>query len=436
MILNLLFTLFLVLLNGFFVAAEFAIVKVRLSQIEMLARSGNTLAIAAKHVLEHLDSYLSATQLGITLASLGLGWVGEPFIADMIVGGFSNLGIHFSETVTHQISFVIAFLLISTFHIILGELAPKSIAIQYSETVALAVALPLRGFYLVFKPFIWSLNSLANYLLKLAGLKIDREGELHSAAELRYLLEESSKTGILETAEHELLENVFEFRETTANQIMVPRRKIIGLEVSMRGNSIIEKVMEEGYSRMPVYRQTIDHIVGVVYAKDLLTMMNHPDLIILQDVLRPAFFVQETEKISHLLREMQKRRAHLAVALDEFGGTAGIVSLEDIMEELVGEIQDEYDDEVSIVEKRGEEWFVRSSAPIADVNEHLPRPLPEAEEYETIGGWINHAAGRIPELNEVIRADGYDCTITQRSKRSVESVKLKLAEEEVEEDEE
>jgi len=436
MILNLLFTLFLVLLNGFFVAAEFAIVKVRLSQIEMLARSGNTLAVTARHIIEHLDSYLSATQLGITLASLGLGWVGEPFIADLIAGGLSNVGIHFSEVLTHQISFVIAFLLISTFHIILGELAPKSIAIQYSESVALAVALPLRGFYILFKPFIWGLNNLASYLLRLVGLKIAREEELHSAAELRYLLEEGSKTGVLETSEHEIIENVFEFRETTANQIMVPRRKIIGLEISMRGNAIIEKVMEEGYSRMPVYRQTIDHIVGVVYAKDLLTMMNHPDLIILQDVLRPAFFVQETDKISHLLREMQKRRAHLAVALDEFGGTAGIVSLEDIMEELVGEIQDEYDDEVSIVEQRGDEWYIRSSAPIADVNEHLPLPLPEAEEYETIGGWINHAAGRIPELNEVIRADGYDCTITQRSKRSVESVKLKLAEEEVEEDEE
>ena len=208
MILNLLFTLFLVLLNGFFVAAEFAIVKVRLSQIEMLARSGNTLAVTARHIIEHLDSYLSATQLGITLASLGLGWVGEPFIADLIAGGLSNVGIHFSEVLTHQISFVIAFLLISTFHIILGELAPKSIAIQYSESVALAVALPLRGFYILFKPFIWGLNNLASYLLRLVGLKIAREEELHSAAELRYLLEEGSKTGVLETSEHEIIENV------------------------------------------------------------------------------------------------------------------------------------------------------------------------------------------------------------------------------------
>lgn len=428
MIFDLFFTLSLILLNGFFVAAEFAIVKVRISQIEMLSRSGNRFAVTAKHIIEHLDSYLSATQVGITLASLGLGWVGEPVVAEIISAGMSVVGFHLSIVITHQISFVIAFLLISTFHIILGELAPKSIAIQYSETVALAVALPLRGFYIVFKPFIWSLNRLSTMLLGLVGLKISREEELHSADELRYLLEESSKVGVLESDEHELLENVFEFRETTANQIMVPRRKIVGLEISMPGNSIIEKVMEEGYSRMPVYRDTIDTIIGVVYAKDLVTMMNHRDLILLQDILRPAFFVQETEKISKLMRDMQTRRAHMAIVLDEFGGTGGIVTFEDIMEELVGEIQDEYDDEISIVEKRGDEWFVRASAPIADVNEYLPAPLPEDGEYETIGGWINQAAGRIPELNEVIITDGYECTITQRSKRSVESVKLRLIE--------
>ncbi len=426
MIFDLIFTLFLVLLNGFFVAAEFAIVKVRISQIEMLVRTGNRFATTTKHIIEHLDSYLSATQVGITLASLGLGWVGEPVIAEIIAAGMSAVGIQISIALTHQIAFTVAFILISAFHIILGELAPKSIAIQYSETVALVVALPLRGFYILFKPFIWSLNRLSIALLKMVGLKISREGELHSADELRYLLEESSKVGVLESDEHELLENVFEFRETTANQIMVPRRKIVGLEMSMPGNLIIEKVMEEGYSRMPVYRESIDNIIGVVYAKDLVTMMNHRDLILLQDILRPAFFVQETEKISKLMRDMQKRRAHMAIVLDEFGGTGGIVTFEDIMEELVGEIQDEYDDEISIVEKRGDEWFIRASAPIADVNEYLPVPLPEAEEYETIGGWINQVAGRIPEANEVILTNGYECTILQRSKRIVESIKLRL----------
>ncbi|MBS1538153.1 MAG: HlyC/CorC family transporter [Bacteroidetes bacterium] len=425
MIFDLFFTLFLVFLNGFFVAAEFAIVKVRISQIEMLARTGNRFATTAKHIIENLDSYLSATQVGITLASLGLGWVGEPFVADIISAGMSSVGIHLSIGLTHEVAFIIAFLLISTFHIILGELAPKSIAIQYSEKVALIIAFPLRGFYILFKPFIWGLNRLATSLLRLVGLKISREEELHSAEELRYLLEESSKVGVLESTEHKLIENIFEFRETTANQIMVPRRNIVGLELSMPGHIIIEKVMEEGYSRMPVYRDTIDTIVGVVYAKDLVTMMNHLDLIILQDILRPAFYVQENEKISKLMRDMQKRKAHMAIALDEFGGTAGIVTLEDIMEELVGEIQDEYDDEISIVEKRDDEWFVRASAAIDDVNEHLPFPLPEAEEYETIGGWINHAAGRVPEANEIILTDGYECTILLRSKRNVESIKLR-----------
>lgn len=285
----------------------------------------------------------------------------------------------------------------------------------------------MRGFYLLFKPFIWALNGFANLVLKQLRIMPAREQELHSSDEIRYLLEESSKSGMIETAEHELLENVFEFRETTANQIMVPRNRVVALEVSMKGRQIVDKVIEEGYSRMPVYKGTIDNIQGVVYAKDLITMMNHPDLIILQDVLRPAYFVRETEKIHKLLRNMQKQKAHLAVIIDEFGGTAGILTLEDIMEELVGEIQDEYDEEAPIIKANAEnEWVIEASASITDVNEFLPFPLPEAEEYETVGGFINRLTGKIPETNEVLRLNEYECFIIRSSRRRVETVKLQL----------
>ena len=431
MILNIVLTLFLVFLNGFFVAAEFAIVKVRLSQIEMHVRSGNFFAIIARQILTHLDAYLSATQLGITLASLGLGWIGEKVVAEIIIELMTLFGISMQPDSAHAVAIPFAFALITFMHIVFGELVPKSLAIQRSEKVTLAVALPMRGFYLLFKPFIWVLNGFANLMLRQLRIEPAREQELHSAAEIRYLLEESSKSGMIETAEHELLENVFEFRETTANQIMVPRNRVVALEFSMNGQQILDKVIDEGYSRMPVFKGTIDDIRGVVYAKDLIMMMSFSELIILQDVLRPAYFVKETEKIHILLRNMQKHKIHLAVVIDEFGGTAGILTLEDIMEELVGEIQDEYDEEKPIIqEKTANEWENEASAPIAHLNEFLPYPLPVAGEYETIGGLINRTAGKSPEIQEIIQLKEYDCIILKGTRRRVESVKLRVAGEE------
>ncbi len=427
MIFNIVLTLFLVFLNGFFVAAEFAIVKVRLSQIEMNARSGNFFAGLARQILEHLDAYLSATQLGITLASLGLGWIGEDVVAAIIIETVQLFGLHIQPETSHAIAIPAAFAFITFMHIVFGELVPKSLAIQQAEQVTLAVALPMRGFYILFKPFIWILNGFANFMLRQIRLAPAGEHELHSADEIRYLLEESSKSGMIETAEHELLENVFEFRDTTANQIMVPRNRVVALESSLIGKQILDKVIEEGYSRMPVYQGTIDNILGVVYAKDLITMMNYPDIIILHDILRPAFFVHETEKIHRLLRNMQKQKVHLAVVIDEFGGTAGILTLEDIIEELVGEIQDEYDEEKPLIEEKTKnEWVIEASAPISEVNEFLPFPLPESQEYETVGGLINSTAGKIPEVNNTIRLGNYECLILKSTRRRVETLKLSL----------
>jgi len=359
---------------------------------------------------------------------LALGWIGESVVAELVITAMASFGYTPNAELAHGIALPIAFIIITFLHIVLGELAPKSLAIQRSEAVALGISIPLKAFYILFRPFIWALNSVANLLLALIGIESVKEQELHSAEELRYLIEESSKSGMIELNEQEMIENVFVFQKTMASEIMIPRGKIIGLEISMNPEMIVETVIEQGYSRMPVYEETLDNIIGIVYAKDILTMMSLSDLIVLQDIVRPVTFIQETDKIHTLLTKMQKQRFHMAVVLDEFGGTAGLVTLEDIMEELVGEIQDEYDEEKPIVEsKNAEEWTISADASIADVNEFLPYPFPESEEYQTVGGMINHISGRIPSrYSRVNLPPFYICMIDQANTRKVESVTLKV----------
>lgn len=427
MLFNIALTLFFVALNGFFVAAEFAIVKVRLSQLELRIRAGSKLAGFSKTLVTHLDSYLSATQLGITLASLGLGWIGEGVVSEIIIDLMALFGLNVQPELAHKIALPSAFVLITFLHIVFGELAPKSLAIQRSEQVTLAVSIPLRFFYILFKPFIWTLNSFANSLIRMIGLEaVTEEQDLHSEEEIRYLIEESTKSGIIDDSHHKLIENVFEFAETPIKQIMVPRNKIVAVPVTLEEDSLIDKFIEEGYSRMPVYEKTIDNIVGEIYAKDVISMMCHRNLIILKDIIRPAYFVNENDKISVLLRTLQKKKMHFAVVLDEFGGTAGIVTLEDIIEEIVGEIQDEYDEEQPIVEKLSDDVFiVQAGAAIEDAGDFLPATLPDGDDYETIGGMINSHLDRIPNVGEVFQIADYSITILKRTKSRIESVEMK-----------
>jgi CBS domain containing-hemolysin-like protein len=418
-------TMFFVVLNGFFVAAEFAIVKVRMSQIELRAREGNMFAGVARHILEHLDAYLSASQLGITLASLGLGWIGESVVANIVAQATLALNITLAPEVLHTISVIIAFAIITVLHIVVGEQAPKTYAIRRSEAVTLAVAFPLRAFYVIFKPVVVALNWMSNAMLGIAGIEHAGEHDVHSPQELRYLIAESSKQGALELSEQELIDNVFEFTETTAAQVMVPRSKISALDIDTPVNELLDTVMTEGYSRLPVYRGTIDTIVGIIYAKDLLTLMHHRDLVIMQDILHAPYYVQEDVKLKRLLRDMQRDKVHMAVVLDEFGGTAGLLTLEDIIEELVGNIQDEYDDEAPMHALQSSGSFELDAAiRIDEANEFLPEPLPESDDYETLGGLINMRAGRIPVAGDVVVIDGYSCTIMAASPRRVERVRV------------
>ncbi|WP_187261117.1 hemolysin family protein [Pontibacter beigongshangensis] len=431
MALDIFITILLVFLNGFFVAAEFAIVKVRSSQIELRAQSGHTLAKMAQNMLTHLDAYLSATQLGITLASLGLGWIGESVVSQVIINIMESFGYVGSPELAHKIALPIAFALITVLHIVFGELAPKSLAIQRSESTALAVAVPMQFFYFVFKPFIWLLNGFSNFILRAIGIRPLHGAEVHSAEELRLLFEQSREGGVIHDSQHELIENVFQFNERMVKQILVPRTKMVAVDINMPVEELMEVIFSEGYSRLPVYNGNIDNIVGVLYVKDILTQLRLNEPIELSKLIRQAYFVPETKKISRLLKQFQKRHMHMAIATDEFGGVSGIVTIEDIIEELVGEIQDEYDEEVPIVEQLNEyEYKVNASASITDTNDHLPYPLPEGEDYETVGGLVNMIYGQIPEdINDTAIFNQYEVSVLEKSERKVEYVLLKVRDE-------
>lgn len=423
---DLLLTFALVGLNAFFVAAEFALVKIRSSHVETRARQGSFLARVVRSIIADLDGYLSATQLGITIASLGLGWIGEPVVARLIATLLEAVGVHVSEESLHRILLPLAFATITVLHIVLGELAPKSLAIQHTEAVAFAVSLPMRAFYVVFKPAIWLLNALAQGVLRLLRIEVSRQSEVHSADELRYLLEQSQQSGILEAEQHKLLENVFEFRQRQVRHVMVPRPRIVALEISMSTEQILDIVIEEGYSRMPVYRGSLDNVIGIVHTKDLLSLLHMKNLIILEDILRPAITVSEDEPLTRLLRRFQREQVHMAIVTDQFGGTAGLVTLEDVLEEIVGEIRDEYDEEVAPVQQLRSDYFVQATATITDLNEYLPHPLPTSDDYDTLGGLLMKLAGAIPPVGATFEIPPYRAEVLRATDRSIELVKLTI----------
>ncbi|MBU6120772.1 hemolysin family protein [Hymenobacter siberiensis] len=425
--LKILFTVLLVLVNGFFVAAEFALVKVRLSQIDLRAQEGNRLAQLTKTMLHNLDAYLSATQLGITLASLGLGWIGESVVAEVLLAIIHKLGLVIAPETVHTIALFASFATITVLHIVIGEQAPKVLAIQKPEATTLVIAAPLRFFYIITFPAIWLLNVLSNGLLGMFGVKSTHGAEIHTAEELRLLIDQGKESGEIQDSEHELIENVFQFNDRMVKQIMVPRTKLSALEVNAPEETILDLVFSEGFSRMPVFEGNIDNIVGVLNVKDLLPIIRRGEAVDLARIMRPPYFVPETKKINRLLRQFQRKHIVMAIVSDEFGGVSGIVTIEDIMEELVGEIQDEYDNEVPVVEKVAEdEYRVNPATPISDANEYLPFPLPEGEDYETVGGLLNVIYGSIPEVGDVAVLDPYEFRVLQRSRRAVELVQLRV----------
>jgi len=306
----------------------------------------------------------------------------------------------------------------------------------HQQNVAARVVWYVAGILLVLlaSRFVLSLlgantnNGFANFILGLLGISALAGSEAHhSSEELQYLIDQGKETGALDSSEHEMIQNVFDFNERVVKNIMVPRTKISGVDINTAKDKLLETLITEGYSRIPVYDEVIDKIIGIVHAKDILPLLVRNEEIVLKDIIRKPYFIPETKKINDLMAELQQKRIQIAIVLDEFGGTAGMVTLEDIVEELVGEIQDEYDEEKPIVEKVNDrEFIVNALAPIYDVNEHLPHDLPEDGDFDTVSGWLGHVFGKIPDVGEQKESNGYNITVLKKSDQNIESVKLEL----------
>jgi CBS domain containing-hemolysin-like protein len=413
----------LVLVNAFFVAAEFAMVRVRSTRITALADEGHWQARLVATLQRRLDVYLSATQLGITLTSLGLGWIGEPAFAHLLAPVFMALGIE-SERVVENTSIAVAFATITFLHIVIGELAPKTFAIRFGERVALWVALPMRLFAILFAPALWLLHRASKGILSLVGVTAGTSGDLaHSEDELRILLAESHRVGELSGAKRQLLENVIDYTERTARHVMVPRADIAYLSLAQSLEENLAVVTQTSATRYPLVSTDIDHVIGMVHVKDLFIrrdqLHSSEDLALCK---REILFVPESRPLDALQKDFQQRRTHMAIVVDEYGGTSGLVTLEDVIEEIVGEIQDEFDREPPNVVETPQGLVFDGLTLIDDVAERLGVALPETTDVSTLGGFVTARAGRMPHPGDKIAVEGWDLTVTEVKGRRVTKV--------------
>lgn len=386
--LNLFLVALLIVATAFFVATEFAIVKIRPSRVDQMVLEKRKNALAVKRVISNLDGYLSACQLGITITALGLGWLGEPTVEKLMHPVFEHLAL--PDQVVTLLSFLIAFLLITYLHVVLGELAPKTLAIQKAEAIAFLTARPIILFYRVMYPFIWLLNGSANAFVRMFGLKPAKEHEeAHSEEELRIILSESYESGKINQTEYGYVSRIFAFDELLAREIMVPRTDMVCLDLNKSTDENLNIIREEQYTRYPVIRGNKDHIVGVINAKQLF--LHHQDIrhVDLSRLIQPVLTVPETTPVKTLLKRMQQERTHIAILADEYGGTSGMVTIEDILEEIVGEIRDEFDAEEKLeIEKLNDRHvIVDGKVSISHINDLLNAEI-ESEEWDTIGGWL------------------------------------------------
>ena len=415
----------LVVLNGFFVACEFAVVKVRSSQLDALADEGEVRATFAKHVRAHLDAYLSATQLGVTLASLALGWIGELFLVQMLQPFFAIFNIH-SHAVVSSVSITLAFTAITFLHIVFGELAPKYIAITHPLSVSLSLVRPLGGFYVLFKPAIWVLNKSANFVLqKLFRLKPVPKTELaHSEEELRLILDQSERSDEVSPVGRSLLLNALDLRQRVVRDIMTPRGEIVYLYLEDDFETNVKKAIDSKHTRFPLCRENLDNTVGLIHIKELLPMMRdpHPDLLKIKRDLIPLPEMMPLEK---LLKLFLGKHAHLALVVDEFGGTVGMVTMENVLEELVGDIQDEFDFEKEEFRKiSANEFSVDGSLGLYELNDLAKLDL-ESADVSTIGGYVTHLLGHLPKTGEQVKIDDYLVTVSQADNRRVKQLHFK-----------
>jgi len=396
-LLDILLVAFLVFMNGFFVAAEFCCVKIRTSRLETLIAEGNNRARYAKQLTDHLDYSLSVTQFGITLASLGLGWVGEPAIATLILPVTEALGL--PDEFGHTVALAIAFTIITSLHIVLGELTPKSMAIANVEDIILAIAFPMVLFSRLMRPFVWILNTVANHISRRLGYDVKAENEdAHTEEEIRLLMKESYRQGLINSTEADFVDNVFSFTELNAREIMVPRTDMICLYLDDTPAERIKTILEEQQTRYPVCYEDKDHIIGFIHVKDLLPPLIRGERLNLRRYIRKALVVPESMDGSVLLRTMQEQGSQLAIVVDEYGGTAGMVTVEDIIEQIVGDIRDEFDEERENVEWRaGGVCSIDAKLLLEEVYDLLGIRI-EDEDVDSIGGWFYDQLGEAPRI--------------------------------------
>jgi CBS domain containing-hemolysin-like protein len=421
--------------NGFFVAAEFALVKIRTTRVEQLVAQGNRLARIVQQQTTHLDNYIAATQLGITLASLALGWIGEPSLAHLIEPLFQWVGNGVAaQDIANTAAIVISFVLITGFHIVLGELVPKSIALQRTERVSLFIAAPLLVFSRVFRPFIALMNGVGNAIVRLLGFSTGGEHEsVHSVEELEIIVKQSRQAGVLDAEEEVLLRHVFDFSDKVARDILTPRSDIVAVEARTSLDEAARVCFESGYTRLPVYRETLDQIVGVLHAKDLLHARESAGAAApaIEMVMRPASFVLESQHLDDVLALLRREGTHMAFVVDEYGQVAGLLTLEDVLEEIVGEIHDEYDTGEDIPIRRREDgvWVVAGSESYENVRAATGLPeIPEGErgQYATLPGLLMLRLGRVPRIGDRVPLEpDWEIEVAKMDGRRVRQVLLR-----------
>jgi CBS domain containing-hemolysin-like protein len=414
-----------VALNGFFVAAEFSLVAARRSKLDEMIAQGDRAARTVQTALQHLDRYIAATQLGITIASLALGWIGEPILAQLFDRVFRTVGLNPSPTAIHVAAVPVAFFILTFFHIVLGELAPKSIALTSPEKTARAVVRPLLVFSRVMSPFIWVFNGAANGLLRVFGVEPINDPEGHSPDEIRFLVMQAHARGTLDESDRAMLAGVLDFHEKKARDVMRPRTEVVALDIEATEEEVWEILRRERYSRYPVYRDSLDDVTGVFLAKDLWLHSGDAPFN-LADFVREPMYVPDSRPAERVLDDLRKTRAHMAVVLDEYGGTAGIVTMEDLVEEVVGDIADEYDfaSRESIVTDGVLE--LAGSLSLIDVRSDYRIQIPDGD-WTTLGGYAFAKLGRLPRMGDRIPIPGGEMEVVAMDGRRIAALRIHRA---------
>ncbi|MBA3580225.1 MAG: HlyC/CorC family transporter [Gemmatimonadaceae bacterium] len=414
----------LVLLNGFFVGAEFALVRSRRNRLEAMVRTGDRLARVALRASSNISGLLPASQLGVTLSSLALGWVAQSTMTDV----FARLPAGVEIPARVSIAAIIAFAIASYVHVVFGELVPKAAALNHPERMAKWLVPPLMLFASLSRPFVWIINRTSNFMLRLFGLHaLPGEDSVHSPDELRILVEQAQEGGAIEAQDADMIDAVLEFSEKNASGVMTPRTDVAAFALEASLDDVLVTVEDRGYSRYPVYEDSIDNIVGLVLTKDILIeAVRRRNEFTLQAVMRPVHMVPGSREVEDVLADFKRLKEHMAVVLDEFGGTAGVVTMEDLLEEIVGEILDEYDDPAEKpVETRGGETIVPGSTHIGDLNERFALEVPD-EDYTTIGGYVFGTLGRLPAPGDHVTAGGAIFTVREMDGRRIETLAVDL----------